>query len=47
VLGKVFLHETVSRQRWLGALLIFAGASLVGSTPRNTTSRGASAEGAA
>src|SRR5580658_7699622 len=25
-LGKMFLHETVSRQRWLGTLLIFAGA---------------------
>jgi uncharacterized membrane protein len=36
-LGKVFLHETVSRQRWLGTLLIFAGAALVGSTSRNTT----------
>jgi drug/metabolite transporter (DMT)-like permease len=33
-LGKVFLHETVSHQRWLGTLLIFAGAALVGSTPR-------------
>src|SRR5271170_4227625 len=33
-LGKVFLHETVSQQRWLGTLLIFAGAALVGSTPR-------------
>lgn len=36
-LGKVFLHEAVSRQRWLGTLLIFAGAVLVGSTSRNTT----------
>ena len=36
-LGKVFLHETVTRQRWLGTLLIFAGAALVGSTSRNTT----------
>jgi len=36
--GKVFLHETVSNQRWLGALLIFGGAALVGSTSRNTTS---------
>ncbi len=36
-LGKVFLHETVTHQRWLGTLLIFAGAALVGSTPRNTT----------
>jgi drug/metabolite transporter (DMT)-like permease len=37
-LGKVFLHETVTNQRWLGTLLIFAGAILVGSTSRNTTS---------
>jgi len=36
-LGKVFLHETVTRQRWLGALLIFAGAALVGSTTPDTT----------
>jgi uncharacterized membrane protein len=36
-LGKVFLHETVSHQRWMGTLLIFAGALLVGSTSRNTT----------
>ncbi len=38
-LGKVFLHETVTRQRWMGTLLIFAGALLVGSTSRNTTPR--------
>jgi uncharacterized membrane protein len=37
-LGKVFLHETVTGQRWLGTLLIFAGAALVGSTSRSTTS---------
>jgi drug/metabolite transporter (DMT)-like permease len=43
-IGKVFLHETVSQQRWLGTLLIFAGAALVGSTSLNTTSRVASAE---
>ena len=36
-LGKVFLHETVTHQRWLGTLLIFAGAALVGSTPPDTT----------
>ena len=36
-LGKVFLHETVTRQRWMGTLLIFAGALLVGTTSRNTT----------
>lgn len=39
VLGKVFLHETVTHQRWLGTLLIFAGAALVGSTSRRTTLR--------
>jgi uncharacterized membrane protein len=37
-LGKVFLHETVTNQRWLGTLLIFAGAALVGSTSQSTTS---------
>jgi drug/metabolite transporter (DMT)-like permease len=37
-LGKFFLHETVTDQRWLGALLIFAGAVLVGTTSENTTS---------
>jgi uncharacterized membrane protein len=36
-LGKVFLHETVSSQRWMGTLLIFGGALVVGSTSRNTT----------
>src|SRR5271169_3949064 len=38
LIGKVFLHETVTPQRWLGTLLIFLGAALVGSTSRNTTS---------
>jgi uncharacterized membrane protein len=37
LLGKVFLHELVTPQRWLGTVLIFAGAMLVGSTPRSTT----------
>jgi len=36
VIGKVFLHEEVSSQRWMGALLIFAGAALVGSTSQKT-----------
>jgi uncharacterized membrane protein len=36
-LGKLFLHETVTHQRWLGTLLIFAGAALVGSTSPDTT----------
>jgi drug/metabolite transporter (DMT)-like permease len=37
VLGKTFLNETVSAQRWLGTALIFLGAALVGSTARSTT----------
>lgn len=36
-LGKTFLHETVSSQRWLGTVLIFVGAALVGSTAHSTT----------
>ncbi len=37
VFGKLFLHEDVSPQRWLGVLLIFAGVALVGSTSQKTT----------
>jgi uncharacterized membrane protein len=37
LLGKFFLAEPVSPDRWLGTALIFVGAALVGSTPRNTT----------
>lgn len=37
LIGKIFLHESVTSQRWLGTLLIFAGALLVGTTSRNTT----------
>jgi len=36
-LGKTFLTETVSGQRWLGTALIFAGAALVSSTSPSTT----------
>jgi uncharacterized membrane protein len=36
-MGKMFLHEDVSGQRWLGTGLIFAGAMLVGSTTHSTT----------
>jgi len=36
-LGKTFLSETVSGQRWLGTVLIFVGAALVGSTSHSTT----------
>ncbi len=43
-LGKVFLHETVTTQRWMGTLLIFGGALLVGSTSRNTTGAGEDSE---
>lgn len=35
--GKVFLHEAVSTQQWLGTVLIFMGTGLVGSTSQNTT----------
>jgi len=37
VLGRIFLHEVVTPQRWLAVLLIFAGAALVGSTTQSTT----------
>jgi uncharacterized membrane protein len=36
LLGRFFLRESVSPQRWLAVLLIFAGAALVGSTPQAT-----------
>ncbi len=35
-LGHVLLHEPVSFQRWLGTLLIFVGALLVGATTHQT-----------
>ena len=31
-LGKTFLHEAVSGQRWFGTALIFVGAALAGTT---------------
>jgi drug/metabolite transporter (DMT)-like permease len=37
LMGRVFLHESVSPQRWLAVTLIFAGAALVSSTPQSTT----------
>ena len=37
LLGRTFLHETVSPQRWAGTGLIFIGAALVGSTAHSTT----------
>lgn len=39
VLGRFFLHEEVSLQRWLAVLLIFGGAALVSSTPQSTTGK--------
>lgn len=36
-LGRTFLHETVSAQRWLGTILIFIGAMMVGTTAHSTT----------
>jgi uncharacterized membrane protein len=36
-MGKTFLSEVVSGQRWLGTILIFAGAALVSSTAPSTT----------
>ena len=38
-LGKIFLHEAVSAQRWLAVTLIFGGAALVSATPQNTTAK--------
>jgi len=36
VLGKVFLGEQVSGQRWIGASLIFLGTAFVGATLKKT-----------
>ncbi len=35
--GRLFLHETVSVERWLGVVLIFLAAVVVGSTSHDTT----------
>jgi drug/metabolite transporter (DMT)-like permease len=35
--GKVFLHEAVTAQQWMGSVLIFLGTGLVGTTTQNTT----------
>lgn len=35
--GKVFLHEAVTTQQWMGTVLIFLGTGLVGTTSQNTT----------
>jgi drug/metabolite transporter (DMT)-like permease len=39
LLGKVVLHEVVTTQRWMGTILIFAGAALVSSTTQITTQK--------
>jgi drug/metabolite transporter (DMT)-like permease len=44
VIGKVFMHEDVSWQRWAGTLLIVAGTALVGSTQPRTTADETEAE---
>ncbi len=44
VMGRLFLHEAVSPQRWLAVTLIFGGAALVGSTPQVTTGKPERAE---
>jgi len=35
--GQVFLHEAVTGRQWLGAVLIFMGTGVVGTTSQNTT----------
>lgn len=37
LLGRFFLHEEVSPERWMGTAMIFIGVAVVGSTPHNTT----------
>lgn len=37
LIGKYFLNEVVTPQRWLGTILIALGAALVGSTTQSTT----------
>jgi drug/metabolite transporter (DMT)-like permease len=39
LLGKLVLHEVVTQQRWLGTILIFAGAALVSSTSQKTSTQ--------
>jgi uncharacterized membrane protein len=40
VMGKLFLSEQVSWERWMGTLLIMAGTALVGATYPRTTGGG-------
>ena len=42
LLGKLFLREHVSLDRWMGTLLIFLGIAVVGSTSHRTIAAGAS-----
>jgi drug/metabolite transporter (DMT)-like permease len=37
LIGKYFLNEVVSTQRWIGTVLIFVGAAMVSSTAQSTT----------
>jgi uncharacterized membrane protein len=39
LLGKIFLREEVNLYRWLGTILIFAGALVVGSSTRRSSSK--------
>jgi drug/metabolite transporter (DMT)-like permease len=40
VLGRIFLHETITPTRWTGIALVCVGSFLVGGTPRDTTGSG-------
>jgi drug/metabolite transporter (DMT)-like permease len=42
LLGKVFLREDVDIHRWMGTILIFAGALIVGSSTRRSKRNGSS-----
>lgn len=44
-LGKTVLHEVVTSTRWLGTVLIFAGAALTSSTVKTTTQDNEDAQG--
>lgn len=37
ILGRFFLHETITHLQWLGVLLIFAGTAMVGTTSEKTS----------
>ena len=42
--GKVFLHEVVTPQRWMGIALILAGVAMVGTAPAKTGRRSGATE---